>query len=382
MAEIFAAAMKFHRRSIRLLRTFTWILGFSNMLLLQYWTFHFHASLLSAPFVTENGFRDNRGVEFHDEKHPEIHQSSAVDDRHIRQFGSPIRLLTTQTGCRIARWFYPTSHNQKQYRDCVHQPRSKRLTPERATLVKDYDTIYCVFTKLQEFVDNLLDEITADIVVISGQIQIVPAVSEHTIEKLLNHEHVLHWFCQNIPVYGGRNTSHPKLSPFPYGLKEVVHKPNPQLDAYKRIFRRRFHKTELIFAGYLAPSPLRVHVPIVNESKLEPEAYFTLMAKSIYTLSPNGDRPECYRHYEALGLGTVPITGLDSLFFRHLEVGPVVFGTTDWNLTLIRENLDPRPSVNRNLILEEYWLGYAESAVHRSLNWWDEMNEGMHMLHV
>jgi hypothetical protein len=92
-------------------------------------------------------------------------------------------------------------------------------------------------------------------------------------------------------------------------------------------------------------------------------------------LSPNGDRPECYRHYEALGVGTVPITELDPLLYRHLKDGPVIFNNVDWNLTRMEESL-PRPplSVNPRQVYEEFWMEYAEGVVGRPLRWLDKLH--------
>ena len=53
------------------------------------------------------------------------------------------------------------------------------------------------------------------------------------------------------------------------------------------------------------------------------------MAESQYILLPNGDRPDCHQRYEVLWLGTIPITELDPVPFRHLVGGPVVFGNED-----------------------------------------------------
>ncbi|KAL7554215.1 hypothetical protein ACHAWF_017630 [Thalassiosira exigua] len=74
------------------------------------------------------------------------------------------------------------------------------------------------------------------------------------------------------------------------------------------------------------------------------------VAASRYLISPDGDRPECYRHYEAIGLGTVPITEMDPILFRHLAPAPVIFNTTNWNLKALEAKLDPNPVVDRNLI--------------------------------
>lgn len=45
----------------------------------------------------------------------------------------------------------------------------------------------------------------------------------------------------------------------------------------------------------------------------------------VLILSPDGDRADCYRHYEAIAFGAVPITELDPFLYRHLSHGPAVF---------------------------------------------------------
>jgi hypothetical protein len=57
-----------------------------------------------------------------------------------------------------------------------------------------------------------------------------------------------------------------------------------------------------------------------------------------------------------------------------LREGPVIFNNTNWNLTsleldLAREN--QTVVVNRNMILEEYWIEFVDWTVGRSLRWWD-----------
>ena len=87
-----------------------------------------------------------------------------------------------------------------------------------------------------------------------------------------------------------------------------------------------------------------------------------------YILSPNGDRPECHRHYEAIGLGTAPITQLDPILFRHLG-SSVIYNNSNWNLTLLEEELGPNIEVNRNLIREDYWMTWVDNVVGKRLNW-------------
>ena len=105
--------------------------------------------------------------------------------------------------------------------------------------------------------------------------------------------------------------------------------------------------------------------PTVRVSK-----YLKDMRASKYVLSPDGDRPECYHHYEAIGMGCMPITQLDMRTHTHLY-GNAIFNNTNWNLTWLEDTLPRNPQVNQRLIFEEYWMEYVEKIVGRPLRWWD-----------
>ena len=47
--------------------------------------------------------------------------------------------------------------------------------------------------------------------------------------------------------------------------------------------------------------------------------YLKEITRSRYILSPQGDRPDCYRNYEAIGLGCIPISNLESGFQEIFE---------------------------------------------------------------
>ena len=126
----------------------------------------------------------------------------------------------------------------------------------------------------------------------------------------------------------------------------------------------------MIFAGYInrESNPDRALVP--QGEKQPPDEYYKTMHESKYVLSPDGDRPECYRHYEAIGLGTMPITQLHPHLYRHLA-GNVVFNDTMWDVSEMEATLSPNPNVNRRLLFEEYWMEYVERTAGRPLRWWD-----------
>ena len=283
-------------------------------------------------------------------------------------------LLTTHSGCRIAQWLYThEAGTRRLFRECLG---SKRQQLQNARQLLENDTIFVPFTAIKQFTQEVLDDISVDVVIISAQTHHVAAVSNDIISKLVNHLHVIHWFCQNLPIYGGSNPRHIKVSPFPYGIKEKERHEWDSFDSYKRVLFESIStnttittKTNMIFAGPLGgTNPERSNIPQMKNKTIQPEELFRMMAQSRYVLSPDGDRPECYRHYEAIGLGTVPITQLDSYLFRHLHEAPVVYNNTNWDLNKLESTLEREPVVKRYLIREDYWMDWCDRVVDRKLN--------------
>jgi len=199
-------------------------------------------------------------------------------------------------------------------------------------------------------------------------------------QPLYANPKVVKIFCHNAIEYAYQD--HPKLEPFPFGLqhRQYSFQPPTPVEIFREAFFRHLtlpEKTTDIFMGYLETSwnPKRQGLP--TGTKLPLADYYEEIAKSRFILSPNGDRPECYRHYEAIGLGTIPITQLDPYHYRHLKDAPVIYNTSTWTAlngttALQLLGLQDYPTVNRNMIFEEYWMEYVERVVGRPLRWWDQ----------
>jgi len=161
-------------------------------------------------------------------------------------------ILTVQSGCRMSRWIF----HGRECKWSSPQPQISQYL-QNGSQLKENDTIYVPFTEVEQFVNDILDDVSTTIVVISGDWQNVGPISNTTIGKLLNHSRVLKWFCQNLPKYGGVNPYHPKIAPFPYGLKEGGRPKLNPLPSYKHIFfgslqnKSLLNKSNFIFAGPL-----------------------------------------------------------------------------------------------------------------------------------
>lgn len=178
------------------------------------------------------------------------------------------------------------------------------------------------------------------------------------------------------------------MHPWPYGLSHLA-KGNGVLKYYNPKSKRYYlqelaqhlnrTKTRSIFVGYISRDSKSGRQVVPQGEKMPPEEYYKTMHESKYILSPDGDRPECYRHYEAIGLGTMPITQLHPYLYRHLA-GNAIFNETRWNLTDMEKSLPPNPKVNRRLLFEEYWMEYVERVTGRPMRWWDSKQNALSLL--
>ena len=306
-------------------------------------------------------------------------------------------ILTVYSGCRMARWVYPfrphsnVTYNNWKHDDCNAVNPNKLL--RTISQLSENDTIYVLHTRLRHFVEQLkLEELLVDIVVISGQWALVALNEQEDIDYVVAHPRVICWFIQNLDVYGGNNYNntglkrHPKVYPFPYGIQErslMMEKPKQLfMEQYKDAFMMALTRDDAddgntsamavprIYAGHLRSLGSRKGMDVTK--KLERGQFYAVLSQHDYVLSPDGDRPECYRHYEALGLGTVPLTQLDYNVHRHFIGTGLIFNNTVWSVQELETKLSMNPTVNRNAALEEYWMEYVDWVVQRHLTWYDK----------
>ncbi|MBA3751684.1 hypothetical protein H0X06_02685 [Candidatus Dependentiae bacterium] len=161
------------------------------------------------------------------------------------------------------------------------------------------------------FMKTLHDRISNPYIIVThGDFQYVT-----TDENLqyLDNEKIIAWFSVHPP-----RSSHPKYFPVPLGI-------NPTSKLFK--FRKRYNnlfkklrdkpKTKLLSGIFsLRHNPEREELGKLFSEKpfcslitknLHFREYMDELASSIFTFSPRGWGPDCYRTWEALLVGTIPI---------------------------------------------------------------------------
>jgi hypothetical protein len=246
---------------------------------------------------------------------------------------------------------------------------------------------------LWDFSQNILPKLNVSITLITGQFHKTKSdmMTAQFVGTLLDHPLITKWFCQSIDAYVPFVVSnHSKLAPWPFGVQHVPYtpyQPNP-LPFFKQAFFQHMHtpKTKGIMIGYVSneTNPERAKIA-PSGPKLNLTDYYDELAQHQFIISPNGDRPECYRHYEAIGLGAIPLTQLDPALYSHLQDGPVVYNMTNyWNLTLesppLAYMVHSPMTTNRRMVTEEYWMEYADRVMRMPLRWCDILQDHQRML--
>ena len=91
-----------------------------------------------------------------------------------------------------------------------------------------------------------------------------------------------------------------------------------------------------------------------NTQKLDYNDYLNKIKQSKFLISTSGDRDDSYRHYEAIGLGTIPISNID--YYEIFENN--MYSTSEENLIKILKTSKcdiEYKEPNKNMIYLEYW---------------------------
>ncbi len=249
-----------------------------------------------------------------------------------------------------------------------------------ASEVPDGAVVHVKADLLGEFVRYLLPVFPGRMVLVTGDSDASP---DREFADLLEHPRILHWFAQNwdSPLV------HPRLTRVPIGFDNPVYtKLEKRLgfllamargrmpfdpwcrrndigdqqgllaarEALGRPTRERplrvlatFHQNQKLVAPFIADIPDRVAARDALEgkpwchfvtSRIPQRRCWELHGDFAFEASPRGYGADCFRTWEALALGTIPIvrtSPLDALY-RELDLPVVIVGSWD---EVTRENL-------------------------------------------
>ena len=257
------------------------------------------------------------------------------------------QLVTPFTGFVISDWYWSSEIDDEGIRWLNH--KSKRLSKRNAQKIQPHQILYCQVDQLDSFSAEILPKIKAPFILISGKWHLPALIITDALENLLDNPLLLSWYSQN-QIYDEL-----PIRPFPYGISLRTVK-----NVY-RMFDLQQNKTAKLFIPFASS-----HTHLIGEAKSDREQLANLMEESLpienyltrigmakFVVCPAGDRPETYRHWETIALGSVPISNipksLQILFGNCLVNISPLCGVIDLDLDALQ--FEPKPE----LALVNYW---------------------------
>lgn len=228
-------------------------------------------------------------------------------------------------------------------------------------IIKDNSIIMCQIKKLKFFVEKIIPKLNCKVILITGQEQLDRYRWFSTMaDKIINSPKIIRWFSQN-PRYKYKKIS--KYYAFPYGICHTK-----CYNYYKFLISNKELEKEINLSnlyssvhGHLHSNHIRKMYPIFSKSKkLEYKEFLIKISKSKYLISTSGDRDDCYRHYEAIGLNTIPVSNIGFLY-KRIFGDNMLYLDEKSIINAIKYNKVNHEYIgtNRDLITTSYWKEYV-----------------------
>jgi hypothetical protein len=239
--------------------------------------------------------------------------------------------------------------------DEYHPPGKNNLLDFNAiTTVKNFDIIYVQSDLLCFFTNHILYNINKSIILITGKYGLPSVKKIPLTDNLLNNPKIILWFSQN-PIYP--NSS--KYIGIPYGIKQA------SLDIYANALIRNKNSCkikDILHLNNSITNKCREVLPRIPRLNLCD--FYDRIAEAKYILSPIGDRDDCFRHYESIGLGAIPISNV-SPDYRYI-FGDNMYYADIMTMKYILDNdyIDHTYFLpNKNIICSKYHIDKVKSII-------------------
>ena len=215
------------------------------------------------------------------------------------------------TGWYLCEYYLGSEYEHWLGDDAFQLLRRRRLLeplPACHMLTKHLSSIFVETTKITEFVKVCLPRLKVPIILISGRWHVPPVIESAETNKILESDFVYKWFLQN-PF-----KAHKKIVQLPYGVMHA------NLPSFAHVASRKdillSNRTKLLSLPLGKTNGSREQLTGSHANRLRVDEYYRKLTQVDFVISPTGDRPDCHRHLEAIGLGARPICNCPKHFER------------------------------------------------------------------
>ena len=208
----------------------------------------------------------------------------------------------------------------------------------------------------------ILPQINCRIIVITSQYHLPQIERNQSTDNFINNDKIILWISQN-PIYENHN----KYMAFPYGINQSS--VNNYMNFLKKNNSKILNNNIKSNLCFNSPISVRHNIPknhirrhyifnSVRNKSLPYDEYLNNIMKSTYTISTSGDRDDCYRHYECIGLNSIPISNIN---YKEIFGNNMIYSDINNIIKIIKYNRLPiendkyKNNTNRDILLIDYW---------------------------
>jgi hypothetical protein len=227
--------------------------------------------------------------------------------------------------------------------------------------INEGDIVMVQVDLFEFFINNILPKINTRIILITSQFHLPQLYKSHITDNCLNNDKIILWISQN-PIY----ENHHKYMAFPYGIYQnnvnlymnFVKKNKESILNYKTKVQNVYNSNIRIHphlpANHIRRNPI---FESVNKS-IDNYEYLNNILKSKFVISTSGDRDDCYRHYECIGLNSIPISNIT---YKEIFGKNMIYFDVDNIIKFINKEINiDYYNVNRDVLTLEYWKNEIE----------------------
>jgi len=236
--------------------------------------------------------------------------------------------------------------------------------------IKNFDIIQIqvdYFDFFYEKVLPIINEKNINVIIVTSQWYLPQVQKSYKTDEILKNKNILLWMSQN-PIY----TDNEKYMAFPYGIchtkindyigfikncdlgkEKSVKILNQNASAHDHLPENHIRKMYSIFGTDSGP-----HIGYSD--------YLRNILDSEFVISTPGDREDCFRHYECIGLNAIPVSNITDCYKDIFGESMVYSNAEDMIQMIMDQSVHCNYSVpNRDILTVSYWVRKMNERIER-----------------
>ena len=227
--------------------------------------------------------------------------------------------------------------------------------------IKNFEIIQVQVDFFDFFYDEVLPIITKNnikVIIITSQWHLPQIKRNSKTDDLLNNNNILLWISPN-PIY----TNHEKYMAFPYGIFY------DSVDSYINFIKSHNINNDKNIKILNQIASVHDHLPNNHIRKvfdifgknsgnhINYTDFLTNILNAEFVISTAGDRDDCYRHYECIGLNAIPVSNITD-GYKDIFLDNMIYSNAEEMINMINTksvNYNYKKP-NRDILTISYWV--------------------------